>query len=101
MKQARGRHRLPHAYSFRNSSRSFAMLGAIRLSYFLGCLLRTKERYIRTKAASNTPPIDTYLEPNKTFLELREMIDKKVIDILGIFGEACREEFQSLQMGTV
>jgi hypothetical protein len=56
MKQARGRHRLPHAYSFRNSSRSFAMLGAIRLSYFLGCLLRTKERYIRAKAASNTPP---------------------------------------------
>jgi hypothetical protein len=45
--------------------------------------------------------IDTYLEPNKTFLELREMIDKKAIDILGIFGEACREEFQSLQMGTV
>jgi hypothetical protein len=45
--------------------------------------------------------IDTYLEPNKTFLELREMIDQKAIDILGNFGEACREEFQSLQMGTV
>jgi hypothetical protein len=45
--------------------------------------------------------IDTYLEPNKTFLELREMIDKKAIDILGNFGEACREEFQSLQMETI
>jgi hypothetical protein len=29
------------------------------------------------------------------------MIDKKAIDILGNFGEACREEFQSLQIGTV
>ena len=45
--------------------------------------------------------IDTYLEPNKTSLELREMIDQKAIDILGNFGEACREEFQSLQVGTV
>ncbi|MGA8694776.1 MAG: hypothetical protein WB689_13210 [Xanthobacteraceae bacterium] len=45
--------------------------------------------------------IDTYLEPNKTFLELREMVDKNAIDILGNFGEACRKEFQSLQMGTL
>jgi hypothetical protein len=44
--------------------------------------------------------IDTYLEPNKTFPELREMVDKKAIDILGNFGEACRKEFQSLQIGT-
>jgi hypothetical protein len=39
-----------------------------------------------------------YLEPNKTFLELREMINKNTIDILGDFGEACREEFRSLRM---
>jgi hypothetical protein len=42
-----------------------------------------------------------YLEPNKTFLELREMINKNAIDILGDFGEACREEFHSLHMRTV
>ena len=35
-----------------------------------------------------------YLEPNKTFFELREMINKNAIDILGDFGEACREEFR-------
>src|SRR5262249_10862275 len=28
-----------------------------------------------------------YLEPNKTFFELREMINKNAIDILGDFGE--------------
>jgi hypothetical protein len=39
-----------------------------------------------------------YLEPNKTFFELREMINKNTIDILGDFGEACREEFRSLRM---
>jgi hypothetical protein len=44
---------------------------------------------------------DTYLEPNKTFLELREMVDKNAIDILANFSEACRKEFRSLQMGTV
>jgi hypothetical protein len=44
---------------------------------------------------------NTYLEPNKSFLELREMIDKNAIDILANFSEACRKEFQSLQMGTI
>ena len=42
-----------------------------------------------------------YLEPNKTFFELREMINKSAIDILGNFGEACREEFRSLHMRTI
>ena len=42
-----------------------------------------------------------YLEPNKTFFELREMINKNAIDILDNFGEVCREEFRSLHMGTV
>src|SRR5262249_50536880 len=41
-----------------------------------------------------------YLEPNKTFIELREMIHKNTIDILGDFGEACREEIRLLAMGT-
>jgi hypothetical protein len=45
--------------------------------------------------------INIYLEPNKTFFELREMINKNAIDILDKFGEACREEFRSLHMRTV
>jgi len=42
--------------------------------------------------------INMYLEPNKTFFELREMVNKNAIDILGNFGEACREEFRLLHM---
>jgi hypothetical protein len=38
--------------------------------------------------------VDTYLEPNKTFPELREMANSGVIDPLRNFSEACREEFQ-------
>jgi hypothetical protein len=45
--------------------------------------------------------VDTYLEPNKTFVELRDMVDRSAIDILGDFGEACRREFESLRMRTV
>jgi hypothetical protein len=39
---------------------------------------------------------ETYLEPNKTFIELQKMIDSNAIDILGDFSKACREEFESL-----
>ena len=42
--------------------------------------------------------INMYLEPNKTFFELREMVNKNAIDILGNFGEACRQELRSLHM---
>jgi len=40
--------------------------------------------------------IDTYLEPNKTFLELREMANRGSIDLLRDFSETCRAEFESL-----
>jgi hypothetical protein len=38
--------------------------------------------------------VDTYLEPNKTFPELRQMVDSGLIDPLRDFSEACREEFR-------
>ena len=41
--------------------------------------------------------IDTYLEPNKTFLELREMANSGSIDRLRDFSETCRAEFESLR----
>jgi hypothetical protein len=41
--------------------------------------------------------LDTYLEPNKNFVELRQMVDGNAIDILHHFGEACRKEFESLR----
>jgi len=41
--------------------------------------------------------VDTYLAPDKTFVELRQMIADGSIDILGNFGEVCRAEFESLR----
>jgi hypothetical protein len=42
--------------------------------------------------------VDTYLVPNKTFLELREMVKDGTIDLLHDFGETCRAESESLRM---
>ena len=41
--------------------------------------------------------VDTYLVPNKTFLELREMANSGSIDLLREFSETCRAEFASLR----
>ena len=41
--------------------------------------------------------LDTYLEPDKTFLELREMVTSGSIDFLREFSEACNAEFDSLR----
>jgi len=41
--------------------------------------------------------LDTYLEPDKTFPELREMAIGGSLDLLRSFSEACRAEFESLR----
>jgi hypothetical protein len=41
--------------------------------------------------------MDTYLEPDKTFVELRQMANSGSFDLLGKFSEACRAEFESLR----
>ena len=41
--------------------------------------------------------IDTYLAPDKTFLELREMVHSGKVDVLYAFSTACREEFDALR----
>jgi hypothetical protein len=40
--------------------------------------------------------IDTYLEPDKSFLELREMIKNGSINLLREFSMVCRAEFETL-----
>jgi len=42
--------------------------------------------------------LDTYLQPNRTFLDLREMVNNNAIDILDDFTEACRRELESLHV---
>jgi hypothetical protein len=41
--------------------------------------------------------VDTYLTPDKTFIEIRETLADGSIDILGKFGDVCRAEFESLR----
>jgi hypothetical protein len=41
--------------------------------------------------------LDTYLGPDRNFLELREMVNDNSIDILNDFTKACREELESLR----
>jgi hypothetical protein len=41
--------------------------------------------------------LDTYLEPDKTIPELREMADSGALDLLRSFSEACRAEFELLR----
>ena len=42
--------------------------------------------------------VDTYLAPNKTFPELREMMVRGSLDPLRDFSQACRTELQSLHL---
>jgi hypothetical protein len=41
--------------------------------------------------------MDTYLEPDKSFGELRDMARHGSIDLLREFSEACREEFDEMR----
>jgi hypothetical protein len=41
--------------------------------------------------------MDTYLEPDRSFFELREMVIKGTIDLLHGFSDACHEEFEGMK----
>jgi hypothetical protein len=41
--------------------------------------------------------LDTYLEPDKSFVELREMVIDGTIDLLRGFSDACRDEFDGMR----
>ena len=41
--------------------------------------------------------VDTYLAPDKSFLELRQMLNSGTVDLFFEFSAACRAEFESLR----
>jgi hypothetical protein len=41
--------------------------------------------------------LDTYLEPDKGFVELREMVIDGTIDLLRSFSDTCRGEFEDMR----
>jgi hypothetical protein len=42
--------------------------------------------------------VDTYSEPNKSFVELREMINSSSVNLMREFSTACREEFEMMRI---
>ena len=42
--------------------------------------------------------LDTYLEPDKNFMELREMVVNGTIDLLHGFSDACHDEFEDMRL---
>jgi hypothetical protein len=45
--------------------------------------------------------MDVYLEPDKSFAELRDMANRGTIDLLREFSVACRVEFERLDTGQI
>jgi len=41
--------------------------------------------------------VDAYLMPDKSFLDLREMINSRSVDLLSGFSTVCRAEFESIR----
>jgi hypothetical protein len=42
--------------------------------------------------------LDTYLQPDRTLIDLREMAMSRSIDLFVDFSEACRTEFTTLRV---
>jgi hypothetical protein len=45
--------------------------------------------------------VDTYSEPNKSFIELREMIDRNSVNLMREFSISCREELETTAPATL
>src|SRR5262249_17442444 len=41
--------------------------------------------------------VDTYLEPDKSFVELRDMINSGAIALMSDFSKTCRKEFEAIR----
>ena len=72
--------------------------GLVRLYAKLGRMrILSSPKVLESAGRIERKIVDTYLAPDKTFLELREMINSGSVDLLCEFSVACRAEFESLQ----
>src|SRR5262245_16850304 len=67
----------------------YAKLGRMRIL--------SSPKVIQTAEEIERQIVDTYLAPDKTFLELREMVHSGKVDLLQRFSTACRSEFELLR----
>jgi len=66
----------------------YAKLGRMRLM--------SSPAVLASAAEIERKVVDTYLAPDKSFLELREMIHSDSVDLFRDFSIACRQEFELL-----
>jgi len=67
----------------------YTLIGRMRIS--------SSDAVIRKAEAAARMIIDTYFSPNKTFPELRQLMDSRSMDPLREFGEVCRKELIALK----
>ena len=68
----------------------YAKLNRIRILSSSKPVVRSAEHIAKTI-------VDTYLEPDKSFLELHDMAKSGSIDLLREFSEACHDEFEEMR----
>jgi hypothetical protein len=54
-------------------------------------------KVVETAESIGRKIVDTYLEPDKDFTELREMIKDGSVNLIREFSDACRAEFETLR----
>ena len=67
----------------------YTLIGRMRIS--------SSDAVIGKAEAAARMIIDTYFSPNKTFPELRQLMDSRSMDPLREFGEVCRKELIALK----
>jgi len=72
--------------------------GLVRLYAKLGRMrIMSSQKVMECAGRIERQIVDTYLAPDKSFLELREMINSGSVDLLAEFSHACRAEFDLLR----
>lgn len=61
--------------------------------------VHSSDRVIATATDIRRRIVETYLDTNKAFPEIRDMITDGSIDLLGKFSEACRIELEAMRVG--
>jgi hypothetical protein len=60
---------------------------------------QSSERVVHRAEEVARKILDAYLEPDKSLVELREMVIDGTIDLLREFSDACHDEFEELRPG--
>jgi hypothetical protein len=85
-----------HVHALQHDKADIAMLVRV---YALIARMRvlSSPKVIESAERTGRTIIDTYLQPDKTFLELRDMVHSGSIDLLRDFSELCRAELESFR----